>query len=95
MRLLSGNAPIATRLRTVTIGLPDSAPIVASNEDSAQPEGPMTTEISRERLCRLGDLEQIVLRIDPREEDASAKSWIQTGSAAELLLAPALRNAIC
>lgn len=95
MRLLSGNAPIATRLRTVTIGLPGAAPIVASNEDGSQPEGPMTTEISREQLCRLGDREQIVLRIDPREDDASAKSWIQTGSAAELLLAPALRAAVC
>ncbi|WP_332695677.1 hypothetical protein [Bosea sp. (in: a-proteobacteria)] len=95
LRLLSGNAPIATRLRTVTIGLPGSAPIVASNDDSSMPEGPMTTEISRERLCSLGDLEQIVVRIDPREDDASAKSWIQTGSASELLLAPALRAAIC
>lgn len=95
LRLLSGNTPIATRLRTVTIGLPGAAPIVASNEDSSMPEGPMTTEIARERLCRLGDLEQIVVRIDPREEDASAKSWIQTGSASELLLAPALRQAVC
>uniref|UniRef100_UPI002FCB3CD4 hypothetical protein n=1 Tax=Bosea sp. (in: a-proteobacteria) TaxID=1871050 RepID=UPI002FCB3CD4 len=91
----SGNAPITTRLRTVTIGLPGDAPIVASNEDSSMPDGPMTTEIPRERLCRLGDLEQILVRIDPPEEDASADSWIQTGSASELLLAPALRQAVC
>lgn len=95
MRLLSGDMPIATRLRTVTLDLPGSPPIVAANDDGAAPEGPMVADIPRERLCLLTDRSSVFLRIDPRDDDGAAASWSRTGTAAELLRLPALRAAIC
>ncbi len=95
MRLLSGDMPIATRLRTVTLDLPGSPPIVAANDDGAAPEGPMVADIPRERLCLLTDRTSVFLRIDPRDDDGAAASWSRTGTAAELLRLPALRAAIC
>jgi hypothetical protein len=95
MRLLSGDMPIATRLRTVTLDLPGSPPIVAANDDGAAPEGPMVADIPRERLCALTDRTSVFLRIDPRDDDGAAATWTRSGTAADLLRLPALRAALC
>lgn len=95
MRLLSGDMPVATRLRTVTLDLPGSPPIVAINDDGAAPEGPMVADIPRERLCALTDRTAVFLRIDPRDDDGAAATWTRSGTAAELLRLPALRAALC
>lgn len=95
MLLLSGDTPIATRLRTVTLDLPGSPPIVAANDDGAAPEGPMVADIPRERLCALTARTSVFLRIDPRDDDGAAATWTRTGTAAELLRLPALRAALC
>lgn len=95
MRLLSGDMPIPTRLRTVTLDLPGSPPIVAVNDDGSAPEGPMVADIPRERLCALTDRTSVFLRIDPRDDDGAAATWTRTGTAAELLRLPSLRAALC
>lgn len=94
-QLFIGQAPLPTRLRTVTITLPGSPLIVASNEDGSVPDGPMTVEIQREIVCRLTDRSSIFLRVDPPAEDSSPASWQRTGTAAEVLRLPALRAALC
>jgi hypothetical protein len=93
--LFVGQAALPTRLRTVTITLPGSPLIVASNEDGSAPEGPMTAEIQREFLCRLTDRTSVFLRVDPPAEDSNPASWQRTGTAAEVLRLPALRTALC
>lgn len=94
-QLFVGQAALPTRLRTVTVTLPGSPPIVASNEDGSAPEGPMTAEVQREILCRLTDRSSVALRIDPPAEDSNPASWQRTGTAAEVLRLPALRTALC
>lgn len=93
--LYVGQAALPTRLRTVTITLPGSPQIVASNEDGAAPEGPMTAEVQREFICRLTDRSSVFLRVDPPAEDSNPASWQRTGIAAEVLRLPALRTALC
>lgn len=95
LRLLFDGTPLSTRLRTVTFGLPDQPPLVADNLDAAAPEGPMVARLGRDLVCRIGDRAQVLVRIDPPEEDAGRERWLRTGPAAELLLAPALRRAVC
>lgn len=95
MRLLFGDAPIPTRLRTVTLSLPNGPPIVARNEDGSDPEAPMTVDILRETLCGLTDRTAVSLKIEPPAEDGNAASWQRSGTAAELLRLPTLRNAVC
>lgn len=94
-QLFVGQAALSTRLRTVTITLPGSPLIVASNEDGSAPEGPMTAEIQREFLCRLTDRSSVFLRVDPPAEDSNPASWQRTGTAAEILRLPALRTTLC
>ncbi|WP_129267034.1 MULTISPECIES: hypothetical protein [unclassified Bosea (in: a-proteobacteria)] len=93
--LFIGQAALPTRLRTVTITLPGSPLIVASNEDGTAPDGPMTAEIQREFLCRLTDRSSVFLRVDPPAEESSPASWQRTGTAAEVLRLPAMRAALC
>ncbi|WP_186417235.1 hypothetical protein [Bosea sp. CS1GBMeth4] len=95
MRLLFGDAPIPTRLRTVTLSLPNGPPIVARNEDGSDPEAPMTADILRETLCGLTDRTAVSLKIEPPAEDGNPASWQRSGTAAELLRLPTLRNAVC
>ncbi|CAD5286433.1 conserved exported hypothetical protein [Bosea sp. 62] len=94
-QLFIGQAALPTRLRTVTITLPGSPLIVASNEDGSAPEGPMTAEIQREFICRLTDRSAVFLRVDPPAEDSSPASWQRTGTAAEVLRLPNLRATLC
>jgi hypothetical protein len=93
--LFVGQAALPTRLRTVTVSLPGSPPIVAANEDGSAPEGPMTAEIQREFICRLTDRSSVFLRVDPPAEDSTPSSWQRNGTAAEVLRLPALRTALC
>lgn len=93
--LFLGQAALPTRLRTVTVSLPGSPLIVASNDEGSAPEGPMTAEIQREFICRLTDRSSIFLRVDPPAEDSAASSWQRTGTAAEVLRLPSLRAALC
>lgn len=95
MRLLFGDAPIPTRLRTVTLTLPGSPPIVAQNEDGSAPDGPMSADILRETLCGLTDRTAVSLKIDPPAEDSTPSTWQRSGTAAELLRLPTLRSQIC
>jgi hypothetical protein len=95
MRLLFGNAPVTTRLRTVTLTLPSSPPIALRNEDGADPDGPMSADILRDTLCGLTDRSAVSLRIEPREEDSRAEIWAKSGTASELLRLPQLRAAAC
>lgn len=95
MRLLFGDAPIPTRLRTVTLTLPGSPPVVARNEDGSDPEGAMTADVLRETLCALTDRTAVSLKIDPPGEDGAPSTWQRSGTAAELLRLPALRTALC
>jgi hypothetical protein len=95
MRLLFGDAPVPTRLRTVTLTLPGSPPIVARNEDGSDPEGAMTVDVLRETLCSLTDRTAVSLKIDPPAEDGSPSTWQRSGTAAELLRLPTLRTTIC
>lgn len=94
-QLYIGQAALPTRLRTITITLPGSPLIVASNEDGSAPDGPMTAEIQREFICRLTDRSAVFLRVDPPAEDSSPASWQRSGIAAELLRLPQLRSAVC
>lgn len=94
-QLFIGQAALPTRLRTVTITLPGSPLIVASNEDGSAPDGPMTAEVQREFLCRLTDRSSVFLRVDPPAEDSSPASWQRTGTAAEVLRLPNLRATLC
>jgi hypothetical protein len=93
--LFVGQAALPTRLRTVTVSLPGSPLIVASNDDGSAPEGPMTAEIQREFICRLTDRSSVFLRVDPPAEDSSPASWQRNGTAAEVLRLPSLRAALC
>lgn len=95
MRLLFGDAPIPTRLRTVTLTLPGGPPIVAQNEDGTAPDGPMSADVLRETLCTLTDRTAVSLKIDPPAEDGNPSTWQRSGTAAELLRLPALRTAVC
>lgn len=95
MRLLFGDAPIPTRLRTVTLTLPGGPPIIAQNEDGSAPDGPMSADVLRETLCGLTDRTAVSLKIDPPAEDGTPSTWQRSGTAAELLRLPQLRSAIC
>lgn len=95
MRLLFGDAPVPTRLRTVTLTLPGSPPIVARNEDGSDPEAAMTADVLRETLCSLTDRTAVSLKIDPPAEDGAPSTWQRSGTAAELLRLPTLRTTIC
>lgn len=95
MRLLFGDAPIPTRLRTVTLTLPGGPPIIAQNEDGSDPAGAMTVDVLRETLCGLTDRTAVSLKIDPPAEDSTPSTWQRSGTAAELLRLPALRSAVC
>ena len=95
MRLLFGDAPVSTRLRTVTLTLPNSPPIVARNEDGSDPEGTMTADVLRETLCGLSDRTVVSLKIDPAAEDGTPSTWQRSGTAAELLRLQTLRTTLC
>ncbi|CAN7660290.1 hypothetical protein [Bosea sp. LjRoot237] len=95
MRLLFGDAPIPTRLRTVTLTFPNGPPIVARNDDGSDPDAPMTVDVLRETLCGLTDRTSMSLKIEPPAEDGVPSTWQRSGTAAELLRLPALRTAVC
>lgn len=96
LRLLSGEQPITTRLRSVKLTLPGGGqPVVATNQDGSRPEGPMVAELPREQLCALTDRSQVSFRIEPPDDDGAPATWSKTGPAADLLRLPALRKAIC
>lgn len=95
LRLLFGDAPIPTRLRTVTLTLPNGPPIVARNDDGADPDAPMTADVLRETLCGLTDRTSVALKIEPPAEDGIPSTWQRSGTAAELLRLPTLRTAVC
>ncbi len=95
MRLLLGDTPIPTRLRSVTVTLPSGPPIVLRNEDGGDPEAAMTADVLRETLCTLTDRTAVSLKIDPPAEDSPPSSWQRSNTAAELLRLPTLRAAIC
>lgn len=95
LRLLFGDAPIPTRLRTVTLTFPNSPPIVARNDDGSDPDAPMTVDVLRETLCGLTDRTSVSLKIEPPAEDGAPSTWQRSGTAAELLRMPALRTAVC
>lgn len=96
LRLLSGDQPLTTRLRSASLTVPGaSQPIVAINQDGSLPEGPMVAEVPRDVVCALGDRMQVTLRIEPADEDSPPTSWAKSASAADLLRLPALRKALC
>lgn len=95
LRLLFGDAPIPTRLRTVTLTLPNSPPIVARNDDGSDPDAPMTVDVLRETLCGLTDRTSVSLKIEPPAEDGVPSTWQRSGTAAELLRLPTLRTTLC
>ncbi|WID94647.1 hypothetical protein QO058_17615 [Bosea vestrisii] len=95
MRLLFGDAQIPTRLRTVTLTLPNGPPIVARNDDGSDPDAPMTADVLRETLCGLTDRTSISLKIEPPAEDGVPSTWQRNGTAAELLRLPTLRTTVC
>lgn len=96
LRLLSGDQPLTTRLRSASLTVPGAPqPIVAINQDGSSPEGPLVAEVPRDVICALGDRMQVSLRIEPPDEDSPPTSWAKSASAADLLRLPALRKALC
>jgi hypothetical protein len=84
MRLRRGPDLLATSLLSTSFRMSDNEPIIARNDDPAEPDGPMTADFPLSRICALGERTWIAIEIRPKAEGDGIGHWSKIATVADL-----------
>lgn len=95
MRLRRGPNLLETGLLSTSFRMSENEPIVARNDDPAEPDGPMTADFPLSRLCALSERTWIAIEIGPRAENDGLGHWSKVATVAGLPPLMSMQREFC
>ncbi len=95
MRLRRGQNLLATSLLSMSIRMSDSDPIVARNDDPAEPDGPMTADFPVSSLCALNERTWIAIEIGPKAGNDGLGHWSKIATVSGLPPLMSMQREFC